>query len=314
MVRIKFIAGVVTALALVAQVSASFVDVTGGFNVVTFKDFSLLGMETEGAIAAGGNVTIKNSFGVNVNQPLNTTSDAIVAGGKIVLSDNGQVHGDIYATGSISVTNGVTVTGSKYAYSSTLPFLVDYAKANELSSLYDLSASTSAWNLTNGLSTLNLNGTSDVNYYDIDATDLINVWDLSIADQSKYSIINVHGDIDGLGESNKAVLHYNKQNRYNNDLIKSSNILFNFVDKVSLELGSVYGNILAIDADVVGQWGHMEGSLVANSFSGSMEFGMTTFDEPPSQDVPEGSASVMMIAGALMLIVFSRKKFSFTRE
>ncbi|MGE5669853.1 MAG: choice-of-anchor A family protein [Fibrobacterota bacterium] len=313
MVRIRFIAGVVAALATVAQVSAGFVDITQGFNVVTFKDFSLLGMETEGAIAAGGNVTIKNSFGVNVNQPLNTTSDAIVAGGQIVLSNNGQVHGDIYANKSISVTNGVTVTGSQYAYSSTLPFVVDYSKADELSNLYNMSVSTSDWSLANGNSTLNLNGKSDVNYYDINAIDLINVWDLSIADQSKYSIINVHGDIDGSGGSNKAILHYNKQDRNTNDLIKSSNILFNFIDKVDLELGSVYGNILAKDADVTGQWGHMEGSLVANSFSGSMEFGMTTFDEP-SQDVPESSATVMMLAGALLLIVVSKKKLSFSRK
>lgn len=303
MSKLKIISGIIGGLLFSIQANASFLDVTGGFNVVTFGKFSLETTDVHGGVAAGGNVTISNSFGINTAAPISTTSSAIVSNGNVTLSNNGQVNGNVYAKKSVSVSN-VNVTGTIYANSDYVPFTADYSAADALSDVYDNTVSSSLWQLQDGNSTLSLYGTDEVNYYDVNASDLQNVWSLKIADQSKYSVINVHGS--------SAVLHYNKMNYGTGSLLNASNILFNFVDAAQLNISSVYGNILAKDADVTGNWGEMYGSLVADTYVGHTQFHMDTFD-PPTQDVPEGTVTPMIIAGLFFIVISNKRFFQFKR-
>jgi choice-of-anchor A domain-containing protein len=303
MKRLKVSAVVIATLTFVSQISAGFIDITGGFNVVTLGNFSLENSEISGSVASGGNVTISNGFGINNSEPLQTAAGAIVANGNVKLSNNGQVHGSIFASGSVTKDASVTVSGNINNGYSPLPFSPSYADANELSDLYVTSTPSNAWELLDGNTTLVLNGVNEFNYYNVSATELQSVWALKILDQSKYSIVNVHG--------NSAVLHYNKMNHQTSDLLNSSRILFNFVDASDVTIGSVYGNVLAKDAKVSGQWGHMNGVLFANSFHGAIEFGMSDFNPP--NDVPESSTVAMMIIGLFCLSIVSKKRFSLQR-
>jgi choice-of-anchor A domain-containing protein len=302
MIKLKAAITGLAGLVFAMHVSADFQDVTGGFNVVTFGDFALENSDVHGAVAAGGNVSISNSFGINTMQPASTTSSAIVAGDNVFLANNGQVNGNVFAGGAISKDMNVNITGSMYGNQDPLPFTADYLTADALSKLYDDATPTNAW--ASQYSTLSLNGIDDINYYDIDATDLQNVWALEISDQDNYSVINVHGT--------SATLHYDKMNYNKGEALNTSHILFNFVDAEAVTISSVYGNILAKDAVVSGQYGEMYGCLVSDSYRGHTQFHMGDFTPP--QSVPEGSTTAMISVGVLLLLAVSRKKRLFLKK
>lgn len=334
---------VVTAIALATQASAGFVDITGGYNVLTFGDFELKNGDIEGKLAAGGDVYFSIGYDVyadNNNGDYNL--EAIVSGKNVNINASGQVNGSIYAAKDVKVDNG-TVKGNIYAENITLkdwdiygvsyytnsadvgnkpsekrnniPVMVDfdqkYDAAKELSEqLADYSGTTVSKDGSNVLNFADVSG-EDVIFYTVDAEDLEGVSSLYFENLNKQYVINVDG------KNNDLVLNQINQNNYNKqEDFNFSNVLFNFNNANSLSIGSFYGNILATDIDVMGSNGQMNGCLVAKSFKNADDVGAFEFHSinpgdfdlpPPPPSVPESSTTTMLVAGAIFLLFLSRK-------
>jgi choice-of-anchor A domain-containing protein len=327
--------GIIGAISAI-QVSAGFVDITQGYNVVTFGGFYDHNDQIHGKVAVGGHAIIENSFGVNVDASLTDKAAAIVSGGNVTVAGNGEVHGSIYAQGNVLV-NSATVTGDVYAkniamqnydirgtmyYTNSVS--TPYGSTQKISSLPTsmvdfASTQNAAINLSNQLSstgsddfsitsgTLYLDDQAgDVNCYTIAGSDLSTITSLHFEDLSEQYIINVDGKGGSIKLNNINQKNYGTSNDFN-----FSNVLFNFVNTTSLEVGSFYGNILAAETDVTAKDGQMYGSFVANSFSGKYEFhNIIPGDFNPPQDVPEPTSLSLMLVGLTSLggALFMRKR------
>lgn len=181
---------------------------------------------------------------------------------------------------------------------------------NEISALSDYyGAMEENGTKKNHCGNLTLSGNSDLNVFNLDASDFNNLYNIyiDIGDDDK-AIINVTGtDI-----SMKYVNIASTKNIPQEDL--ADRLLFNFVDAQSLYIeGPFFGIALAPNADVSGKNGNWKGGLFAKSYTGQYsthQFYLYSFDfelppEPPT-DVPESSTVTMLIVGAFA-IFFSRK-------
>lgn len=336
--RIKFGFGLIAFLAFSTQINANFVDVTQGYNVVTFGDFYDYQDQTHGKIAVKGNATFENSFGANVDASLNTKQDAIVSAGNVRVSGNGEVHGSIRAGGNVTVSCA-TVTGDVYAKNITMEHYdirgtmnftesvsTPYGKTNKLDALpelpinftetqnaaEDLSKQLSLngndyYQIVSGTLYLNTNAGNEVSFFNINASDLSSITSLHIDNLSKECVINVNGNNGEINLKSIDAMNYKSK-----DSLNFSNILFNFVNTASLKIGSFYGNILAPETNITADNGQMIGCMVANSVSGSYEYHKTTPGgfNPPPHSVPEASTVSMLAAGMFCLLLIKRTRFA----
>lgn len=319
-----------------SQVSAGLFDITQGYNVMTFGDFSDENDQIHGKLAAGGNVSIMNSFGVNVDhQGQNIT--AIVSGGDVTLKNNGQVNGSIYATGTVDldkawISHDVTasnvieteynVRGTiNYTNNFTAPEWANTVKIDALpESPVDFAATQAAaqafstqlagfgsndFSISSGVMSLNdVSASGDLNFFTIDASDFSQVTDLHFENIDEQYVINIDGN------GGDIVLNkINEKNYGTSDDFNFSNVLFNFVNTSTLKIESFYGNLLAAGTDVTADDGMMKGCFIANSFSGKYQFHeITPGNFNPPQNVPESSTVSMIAIGVLVLLYSSRKK------
>lgn len=81
-----------------------------------------------------------------------------------------------------------------------------------------------------------------------------------------------------------------------------SNILWNFYDATSLNLGNGWkGNVLALDADVK-IMNDIDGSLAAKSYTGAGQIHHYYWDyTPPTKEVPESSSLMLLLSGLGLL-------------
>ncbi len=307
---------VVTAIALATQASAGFVDLTGGYNVLTFGDFSSYNDQTWGSLAASGNVTIKNSYSIGTQwaHTENYPTNVLVAGGDVDLRNDmwdggGSVWGGISAGGTVTKADNYAVHGV-INESADVKGIFDFNDAKEQLEIFSCqlaaNSGTEVWrDQSNVLNFDDVDG-EDVIYYTVDAKDLEQVSSLYFENLDKQYVINVDGD-----GSDIALKHIDKANYRTGDTLTGSNILFNIRNASSLDIKSFYGNILAADTDVTGNYGQMYGTLIAKSFDGQYQFHQVNpgdFDlPPPPPSVPESSTTTMLVAGALFLLFLSRK-------
>jgi choice-of-anchor A domain-containing protein len=89
------------------------------------------------------------------------------------------------------------------------------------------------------------------------------------------------------------------------------NVLFNFYEAETLSLGSIgiYGSILAPMADITTGYGQIDGTVIANSWTGSMELHDVPFDgEETPPPVPEPATMALFGFGMLVLAGVIRRK------
>lgn len=308
---------VVTAIALATQVNAGFVDITGGYNVLTFGDFTSFNDQTWGSLAASGNVTIKNSYSIGTQwaNTGNYPANVLVAGGNVYLRNEmwnggGSVWGGISAGGTVKIADGYTVHGdTKQGVDVNNIFDFNDAKAqiDNFSEQLAANSGTEVWRDQSNVLNFKDVADEDVIFYTVDAKDLEQVSSLYFENLDKQYVINVDGN-----GSDIALKHIDKQNYNTGDTLTGSNILFNIRNASSLDIKSFYGNILAADIDVKSDDGQMYGTLVAKSFTGKLQFHQVNPDEfePPIQppsNVPESSTTTMLVAGAIFLLLLYRK-------
>ena len=89
----------------------------------------------------------------------------------------------------------------------------------------------------------------------------------------------------------------------------SGNVLFNFVDADTLSLLNigVWGSILAPYADVINPSGVVNGTVVANSWSGMMQQNHNPFT-PRTVPTPIPGSSLLLFSGISALVALRRKK------
>lgn len=261
---------------LSGPVSAGFVSPGGPeFNAYVFNDFTLNSGSVQGGIAAGNNVALKN---YSLGHALSDADFAIV-GGRNVSLVGGSLNGKVSASGDLHVQNMAPVTEgtSNQAFYSQEHFI---GLSNSL-----LSSVNGTTNMQWGRLLLNGQSGGGVStlVVDVNTVDWGQFWGLATR-QTEWDkvIINVPGVnvtvgyIDWLMKSEDYTKTFN-----------SSQVLYNFYEAETLNIsGALFGSVLAPKADVTGNYGVIDGQLVANSFYGNIELRNSLFKLELSNDVP----------------------------
>lgn len=295
-------------LAIAAHISAGFLDLSQGYNVISFDNTNIINSDIEGKVAVGGDNNVIKSYSIGLKADQNTPY-SVVSKGNLSLINGSVLNGGIYAGGTLSVQNA-NINGSVVDNGNNISSIFDFdamkSQFTDFSSQLNSTVSNGTVTVNNG--TINLIGTSDINFFSLDANYLKSDWanslSFQLSNQNSISIVNVSGFI-GVDQFNL--------NLYGNN---SSKTLLNFTqsnDSFTI-LGSLNASVLAPNLDLSFKYGNVNGQVIANSVSGSSQFNNFLFDYPPSP-VPENSIMFMVIMGTLgLLVIASRKKFSAVKK
>ena len=310
-IRLAFIAAAIcagnVAHAGVLNLSAPI----GGANVYAIKNFTSNSSDTEGAIVAGGNVTL-SSYRVNDLNADAFDNYSVIARGNVNLSNGDIVKGKTYAGGTLSV-NSATIDGR----SSVNP--VDFAAAESyykaLSSSLDKLANTGTVKGGSGISYVSGSGKGGVDIFDV-AGNIFQTskeWKLSNLVPGQTLIFNVSGSSGSFADNNIEFAS-----------LSGFNVLFNFYEATTLDPRSVIGSILAPYATVSKDWGQVNGTVIVETWNSTIQInanhyftavdvpGLNTGGGTPSNAVPE-PGSIALILGGLAAAGLARRRQRRTR-
>jgi choice-of-anchor A domain-containing protein len=267
--------------------------VAGDYNVFVFDDFTALSSDIEGRLAAGGDISLTS---YSVGDKLKDTSSlyTVVAGGDLTLTS-----GKIYGSAAVGGTSSITwASASTVKTSSAIDFTAAETYLTSVSStLASISANGSA-KISYGTLTLTGDGKSSMQVFTIDGSLLSDISAITIASipDGATVIINVSGTsitMSNLGMSALSGI--------------ASNVLFNFYQAESLYLASIgfYGSILAVDAAITTEYGQINGTVIAESWSGPCQVNYLPFEGTFS--VPEPGALVLLFSGLIGIAGLRRK-------
>ncbi len=241
--------------------------VASDFNVFVFEDINQPSSDTQGKMAAGKDIFLKN-YSVGDQLPIQNNFDDVLIAGRNLTYLTGRVYNGnvVYGLNSNLPVDYVSVDGTVRQDS-----VIDFAAAE--AHLLGLSASLATYpvNGTDSLewSTLTLNGSSPViNVFDISGADVTNSTGIVINVPSGSTVIvNISGD--------------NIELNGGLDLYGASkvNTLYNFYEATNLVINNidVVGSILAPKADVNFVDGVINGQFIAKSVVGKGQFNLCKF-------------------------------------
>jgi choice-of-anchor A domain-containing protein len=286
--------------------SAASLGLASDYNVFVFGDMNQRS-DAEGRVAVGGNATFTN-YGIGDRlQNSNGSDTRLVVGGDLTYN-GGQIFGGNAVVGGTVKTPVYFNCTPNCGVSKGRP--IDFgAVQQQLTSfsnyLGGLSATGTAEYKWSGI---HLQGSNaDLNVFTLDGSQFSKTSYLNLNGVSSNStvLINVLGDVVNI--SNFGL---------NMNGVDKSKVLFNFVNATQINTTgfSFLGSVLATHAHYNFNNGNLEGTLVANSVSGSGEFHNFQFQgnlpnqptptsEPPSEIVPEPASilGLMMVGGLLSL-------------
>lgn len=312
------IAGASLLAAAPAARASTFMDtlanVSKTYNLYVSGGFTASGSDVEGKVAAGGDVTLQNySIGAKA-----AGGDVLVVGDDLKFQ-GGTVAGDVVTggtanfphsgggatvNGTVRAGGGVAATPTSYngtgAYTGLpLDFATTTADLAAASSYLASAAAQSQGVLGAAVKTYGtLNLTSSATglvFFDLNASDLVGINGLNFNVNSAATVI-----INLAGQTGGTLSNYGFLGNY-----QASRTLFNFVDATSLSLSGLgfYGSILAPDAAVTGAYGQINGSVMAQSYSGPGQVNLAAFNGAlptaggAAAAIPEPASWAMMILG-----------------
>jgi choice-of-anchor A domain-containing protein/uncharacterized repeat protein (TIGR01451 family) len=273
----------------------SALGVAGDFNLFVLGQDAQSNSDSEGRVAAGGNVNLTNyGIGSGLTNSLGTRDDLIV-GGNLTYNQGQVFNGNLVYGGTAALTNVGLLSGT-----ARLGTPLDFASAQaELTSLSALWAALAANGTTaDSYGNLSLTGTNPtVDVFSVSADQLAAATSLTIsAPASATALVNVSGSAAQMQNFGMTVTGTDLQH-----------VLFNFPSATTLTLGgiSVQGSVLAPGAAVTFNNGNLDGTLVAHSLTGSGEFHnfptlaqVSTQSAAPDVNVTQATSTPAVSAGS----------------
>jgi choice-of-anchor A domain-containing protein len=297
-------AGLSLAAGAFAPAQAASLGAASNFNAFIFQTMNQQS-DAEGRVAVGGNATFTN-YGIGDRLPNSNGADnRLVVGGNLTYN-GGQVFGGNAIYGGTASLNNVGITGGQFKQGVAIDFV---AAAQQLThySAYLGSLATNSTTTYQPWGGIQLQGASSgLNIFTLDASKLSQTNNLQItAAGSSTVLINVVGTTASMQNFGMNLNGVNKQN-----------VLFNFVNATQLSSSGVtiQGSVLAPLATYNFNNGNLEGTLVANSVSGTGEFHNYLFQGTLPTDTSAAVPEPTTIAGLLLagagLAKLKRKKAS----
>jgi choice-of-anchor A domain-containing protein len=329
------------ASATVAQAAESqnSLGLSSGLNLLVFKDLSASSSDVQGRVAVGGNMDVSGySINTTNNQQALYGGTGLTVGGDLKIGNgsywgNTVVGGNLTSTGGASFPGGIVQVGgnvnangqwlssSDLSYGGTasnlaawqsgvhkadpgssfslgLDFAAEQARLTSLSTRLDGLANTGSAGLQ--WSTFNLDAQgANLAVFDISAADVNNNLALLNLGSDATVIINVHGSsvtFGGHGITN----------------FSSGRVLFNLVDATSVSFsGGMVASFLAPLADFSTSWGHIDGQVIANSWSGSVQVNDAPFTgtlPTTVSAVPEPESYALLLAGLAVVFFLALRR------
>jgi choice-of-anchor A domain-containing protein len=227
----------------------------GEWNVFVFEDY-VGGVDVQGAAAAGGLLDMEN-FSVG----------ASVAGTVLVADElsliRGTVWGNALYDSTASIHSSVTITGGSLINGSPVDWAAEQTALEDLSLALAMLAPTGTTTVRSWGGIVLTGTEADLNVFTLSGADLNAAVQFDIAAPAGSTVVvNIDGATDGM--SNFATTLTGTDQHH---------VLYNFYQATTVTMSSVAvrGSLLAPYADVDFSNGDFNGSIIANSLSGSAE-------------------------------------------
>src|SRR5271165_441862 len=296
----QLFSGSLRALSLAGILSGSL-SMAQSVQVCSYNVF-ILGNETssysdvQGSAAIGGNASF-TGYSIGQSQPNNSAvynlvvggtlnlnsgqvnNGSVAAGGNITLS-SATIFGNVVSGGTVSLNNGHINGSVLQNQPNPLPVNFGYAASflQNTSTLY--SAQPVNGQTVSQYGGLYLTGTNPVlNVFFVSGSVLANVWGVQLTVPPGSSVlINVDGTSDKLPNGG-----------FNYSGVTASQVLYNFYQATSLNIGGDQGTILAPFANITFPYGVATGTIIGASLTGNGQTNLATFTGQLPQPASNGT-------------------------
>jgi choice-of-anchor A domain-containing protein len=284
----------------------------GDANLYAIHDFTSTSSDVEGAVVAGGNVTI-SSYSINHNDKDAFGKDgyALVAGGNLSLQGGSIENGKAYVGGTSTLMWAATpqmVASNPVDFAAAAGYYKRVAGA-----LSGLDATGTVAPLWSGVQVTG-SGNGGVDIFNVSSDLFANSssWTLEKLVPGETLVFNVSGSA---GTFNNNGISFQPLAGYN--------VLFNFYEAKSIDVRGVIGSVLAPYATQTANWGVINGNVIVDTWSSTVQVNSNHYFNPvdiaglkldgggaktAGAQVPEPGSIALVLAGLGAAGVVRRKR------